>query len=71
MALSGRLFGYQGKIVRQVSTDKDYLVDNPNRCCPIIDKARKDLDYNPTVTLEDGLERSLLCYAGNREAEEA
>jgi nucleoside-diphosphate-sugar epimerase len=71
VAMSGRLFGYKGRIVRQVSSDKDYLVDNPNRRCPIIDKARKELDYNPTVTLEDGLERSLLWYAGNREAEEA
>ena len=28
------LFGYAGKVVRQESSDKDYLVDNPNRRCP-------------------------------------
>ena len=37
---SGRLFGYRGKFVMQAPQDRDYLVDNPNRRCPIITKAR-------------------------------
>jgi nucleoside-diphosphate-sugar epimerase len=53
------------------STDKDYLLDNPNRRCPIIEKARSELGYNPSVQLDDGLRRSLLWYGGNRVAEEA
>jgi UDP-glucuronate decarboxylase len=65
------LFGYQGKIVRQQSADKDYLLDNPNRRCPIIDKARAELGYHPAIQIDEGLRRSLLWYAGNRIAEEA
>ena len=58
-------------MVRQESADKDYLVDNPNRRCPIITKARTDLGYDPQVTIDEGLRRSLLWYSGNREASDA
>ena len=63
--------GYQGKVVRQTSPDKDYLVDNPNRRCPVIAKARNELGYDPRIGLEEGLRRSLIWYSGNREASEA
>lgn len=66
-----KLFDYTGRVVRKVSSDKDYLVDNPNRRCPSIDKARAELGYNPSVGIEEGLERSLLWYADNRVAEDA
>jgi UDP-glucuronate decarboxylase len=69
--LGREIFGYKGKVVRQDSTDKQYLLDNPNRRCPIIDKARTELGYNPNVLVDEGLRRSLLWYAGNRVAEEA
>jgi len=69
--LGREIFGYKGKVVRQDSTDKQYLLDNPSRRCPIIDKARTELGYNPTVLVDEGLRRSLLWYAGNRVAEEA
>jgi nucleoside-diphosphate-sugar epimerase len=65
------LFKYTGRVVRKESSDKDYLVDNPNRRCPIITKARSQLAYNPTVTLQEGLVRSLIWYSGNREASDA
>ncbi len=68
---SRELFGYEGKVVMEVSDDKDYLTDNPNRRCPIIDKAVEHLDYRPGIQLEEGLKRSLLWYADNREAEDA
>jgi UDP-glucuronate decarboxylase len=71
VSLSKELFGYQGKLVRQESSDKDYLVDNPNRRCPIITKARTELGYDPQVTLDEGLRRSMLWYSGNREAADA
>jgi len=71
VALGRELFGYQGKIIHQRSADKDYLLDNPNRRCPIIEKGRTELGYNPSVTLDEGLRRSILWYAGNRIAEEA
>lgn len=71
MAISRQLFDYQGRAVFVVSDDKHYLTDNPNRRCPNIDKAREHLQYIPKIGLEEGLKRSLLWYADNREAEEA
>ena len=71
VTLSKKLFGYKGKLVRQVNPEKEYLVDNPNRRCPIIDKARSELGYNPTVLVDEGVERSLIWYYHNSEAEEA
>lgn len=58
--------GWTGKVVRGVSDDPDYLTDNPNRRCPIIAKARDELGYEPKVTFEEGIERSLAWYSGNR-----
>ena len=57
------LFEYEGRVVRKSSDDPNYLTDNPNRRCPDIGKARSELDYNPTISLEDGLRRSLHWYA--------
>lgn len=56
------LFNYQGKVQFQVSADKDYLVDNPNRRCPLIGKARSELGYSPSISLDEGLMRSLIWY---------
>lgn len=69
--LSGELFGYKGKVTRKTSADKNYLVDNPNRRCPVIQKARAELGYDPSITLEEGLRRSLLWYRENSRAEES
>jgi len=71
VAISKDLFDYQGKVVTQASADKDYLVDNPNRRCPIIEKARADLGYDPSISVDEGLRRSMIWYQGNSEAEEA
>jgi nucleoside-diphosphate-sugar epimerase len=65
------LFGYRGRVVRQKSSDLDYLVDNPSRRCPIIAKARNELGYNPSISLLEGLRRSLVWYQDNSHAEEA
>lgn len=69
--ISRDLFDYKGKLVRQQSAEKDYLVDNPNRRCPQIEKARTELDYNLGISLDEGLRRALIWYSGNREEEEA
>jgi nucleoside-diphosphate-sugar epimerase len=69
--LARELFNYKGKVVYQVSADKDYLIDNPNRRCPVITKAQIELGYNPTMSLDEGLRRALIWYYDNREAEEA
>ncbi len=68
---SRTLFGYEGKVVFAKSSDEAYLVDNPNRRCPIITKARTELGYEPMVGIDDGLTRSLTWYLGNQEASEA
>ena len=65
------LFGYQGRVVRGAAQEADYLVDNPNRRCPVIDKARTELDFNPTVLIDEGIRRSLIWYSGNQTAEAA
>jgi UDP-glucuronate decarboxylase len=69
--LARELFHYEGQVVRQVSTDKDYLVDNPNRRCPVIAKARSELGYNPAISLDEGLRRALIWYREHQEVEEA
>jgi len=69
IALGRELFGYKGKLVTGVSRDAAYLVDNPSRRCPIIDKARRQLGYHPRMDLEQGLRRSLVWYSGHRTAE--
>ncbi len=66
VSASARLFGYKGRAVFQPSQDRDYLIDNPNRRCPIISKAREHVGYNPAITLDDGLDRSLLWYRDNQ-----
>jgi UDP-glucuronate decarboxylase len=71
VALGRELFGYKGKVVHRPSEDSDYLIDNPNRRCPVISKARSELGYDPQVSLDEGLRRSLLWYSINREASDA
>lgn len=70
-AFARDLFGYKGKVIRRASEDASYLVDNPNRRCPVITKARTHLGYNPNVALDEGLRRSLIWYQGNRDAQDA
>lgn len=65
------LFGYQGHLVHTSNPEADYLVDNPNRRCPSIEKSRAHLGYNPTILVDEGLRRSLIWYHHNREAAEA
>jgi len=71
VALGKELFGYRGRLVRKTSSDKDYLVDNPVRRCPVITKARTELGFDPQIMIDEGLRRSLVWYAGNRHASEA
>jgi dTDP-glucose 4,6-dehydratase/UDP-glucuronate decarboxylase len=59
-----RRFGYSGRIIMKESEDKNYLTDNPNRRCPQISKAKKNLGFKPEITLEEGLERTLFWYKG-------
>ena len=66
-----KLFDYQGKVVRKTSPDKEYLIDNPNRRCPVIKKACEELGYNPKISIDEGLERALIWYKTNNKSEDA
>jgi nucleoside-diphosphate-sugar epimerase len=71
ISTAGELFGYKGKLIHQPAPEAVYLVDNPNRRCPNIDKARSQLGYEPGIGIEEGLRRTLLWYHHNQDAEEA
>jgi len=71
VSIARDIYNYDGKVIRRDSGDKEYLVDNPNRRCPQIKKARTELGYNPAISLEEGLRRTLIWYYDNRVAEEA
>ncbi|MGH8240487.1 MAG: NAD-dependent epimerase/dehydratase family protein, partial [Steroidobacteraceae bacterium] len=70
-ATARELFGYQGQVVLGKAQEADYLIDNPNRRCPKIDKARAHLGFDPQVPVEEGVYRSLAWYSHNRTAEAA
>lgn len=61
-ALAREELSYDGDVVRADSEDPEYMVDNPNRRCPNIAKARDELGFAPMVGLDEGLRRSLLWY---------
>lgn len=63
---ASELFGYQGKVVLGQSSEADYLIDNPNRRCPVIDKARRELGFDPRVLPEEGIYRTLIWYSHNQ-----
>ena len=63
------IFSYNGKARFAVSEDSEYLRNNPNRRCPVIDKARRLLGYNPQVDVEQGV-RYFLEYVKESKEEE-
>lgn len=68
-AAGEEIFNYKGKVCYQTSDDKDYLTNNPERRCPIIDKAREKLGYAPSITVADGVRRFLQFIKENEEGE--
>ena len=54
-----RVYDYMGKVEYKTSADQHYMTDNPNRRCPVIDKAKKILNYNPSIYVEEGVGRYL------------
>jgi len=71
IATARELFDYRGKVVLGKAAEADYLVDNPNRRCPVIDKAREHLGYAPKVLVDEGVYRSLVWYHHNPAADAA
>jgi UDP-glucuronate decarboxylase len=70
-AIAAELWDYKGTVKTATSEDPQYLIDNPNRRCPIIAKARAELGYEPLVDIDDGLRRTMLWYGDNSQAEES
>lgn len=64
-AAAREITGYRGRVVIGRSNDKDYLVDNPNRRCPIIAKAREQIGFRPSIGVDEGIRRLLLWYREN------
>ena len=60
------LWGYKGSVIHRASGERSYLEDNPNRRCPVIAKARQELDYAPEVDVDEGVRRALTWYYYNR-----
>lgn len=56
------------EVVFQESNDSKYLTDNPVRRCPVIQKARDMVGYNPVMDIKEGLARTACWYADNTEA---
>lgn len=63
------IFGYTGSAKFAVSEDKDYLENNPNRRCPVIDKARNLLGYDPKITVDQGVRYFLEYIKESKEDE--
>jgi nucleoside-diphosphate-sugar epimerase len=70
-AVARETLGYSGRVIHRENPEAAYLVDNPNRRCPDIGKARSELGYEPRILIDEGLRRSLNWYVHNPEAEEA
>ena len=60
------ILDYQGNIVKNISDDPDYLIDNPQRRCPDISKARNELGFSPGCDLLTGLQKTLIWYCDNQ-----
>jgi UDP-glucuronate decarboxylase len=60
-----KLTEYDGTVIFKKSDDPAYLIDNPNRRCPDLKKARSDLNYTAKISLELGLEKALKWHLDN------
>ena len=58
------IFNYSGNIKLINPPEKNYLKDNPNRRCPNISKAKKLLNYSPTISVDEGVSRFLKYLSG-------
>lgn len=63
------IFDYKGKVVYDISEDKEYLTHNPERRCPNITKAKNELYYKPSIEIQEGIRRFLTFIKENDEGE--
>lgn len=50
------------KLEFKTSNQKDYLTDNPQKRCPVILRAKKEVHYQPQIDIKKGLERMIKWY---------
>jgi len=70
VAIGRDLFGFAGAVVVKPSSDDQYLTDNPQRRCPDISKARRELGFSPSVEPDEGFRRAVIWHAANSHAED-
>lgn len=63
--LAAKNFEYSGEVIMRKSEDKHYLTDSPQRRCPDIGKARNKLGFDPKISLDEGLLKTLIWYKEN------
>lgn len=51
-----------GVKVKTIDYPSSYPAGEPQRRCPELTKARTELEYSPTITLENGLKRTILWF---------
>jgi UDP-glucuronate decarboxylase len=54
-----KVYEYEGSVRFEISSDEEYMTDNPNRRCPNIEKARSILNYQPSIEVDEGIHRYL------------
>ena len=57
--VSREVFGNAIKIELSKPTEAEYLVDNPQRRCPDLSRARSEIGYAPEIDVEEGVRRYL------------
>lgn len=73
LELARKVIEVSGKslsVTYKQSDDRLYLTDNPQRRCPVIQKAKTMLGYNPQISLEEGLQRTYEFYLDHSQATE-
>lgn len=65
--LAQKIAGIVGNITIDYikSKEHDYLTDNPQRRCPDLSKSRSLIDYNPRISIDEGLSRLKRWYMNN------
>jgi UDP-glucuronate decarboxylase len=67
-AMVAEITGKGAKVSFARSEDAKYTTHNPQRRCPVIEKARRLLGYSPGIELPEGLERTFRYYLDNQVA---
>ena len=56
---SYKINNFKPKILFKKNKDKEYLINNPSRRCPDINKAKKLINFKPRIDLNNGIQKYL------------